>query len=150
VQVLQLHERGVVTTAIADALNVSDRRVRELLRDAGCGRNRPLDPFVRAKKSADTRGGCLEWQRDGLGLPPAVEQATREYRVDEDVLGTFIAERCILEGEIQPAELRAAYDAFCDEIGERALSASVFGKRLARRGIRREGQNGAYRGIRLR
>jgi putative DNA primase/helicase len=94
--------------------------------------------------------GCLEWQRDGLGLPPAVEQATREYRVDEDVLGTFIAERCILEDEIQPAELREAYDAFCSEIGERQLTAAVFGKRLARRGIRREGPNGAYRGITLR
>ena len=57
VQVLQLHERGVVTTAIADALNISDRRVRELLRDAGYGRNRHRNPFDRAEKTADTRFG---------------------------------------------------------------------------------------------
>jgi putative DNA primase/helicase len=93
--------------------------------------------------------GSLEWQAEGLGLPPAVEEATREYRVDEDVLGTFIAERCILEGEIEPASLREAFDTFCAEIGERPFTAAVLGKRLARRGIRREGQNGAYRGIGL-
>jgi hypothetical protein len=32
-QVLQLHTRGMVPTAIADVLNVSDRRVKELLRE---------------------------------------------------------------------------------------------------------------------
>jgi putative DNA primase/helicase len=94
--------------------------------------------------------GCLEWQANGLGLPPAVEQATREYRVDEDVLGAFIAEGCTLDGEVEPAGLREAYEAYCGEIGERPLSANMLGKRLARRGIRREGQNGAYRGITLR
>jgi putative DNA primase/helicase len=95
--------------------------------------------------------GCLEWQAQGLGLPPAVEQATREYRADEDVLGTFIAERCILEGEIEPAVLREVYDAFCTEIGERPVSASVLGKRLARRGIKRKDgpQHGFYIGISL-
>jgi transcriptional regulator len=34
VKVLNLHERGVVPAAIADTLNVSDRRVKEIVRAA--------------------------------------------------------------------------------------------------------------------
>ena len=33
-QVLELHSRGVVTPAIADTLNLSDRRVKEIIRTA--------------------------------------------------------------------------------------------------------------------
>src|SRR5262249_22300760 len=29
--------------------------------------------------------GCLEWQRDGLGLPAVVKAATEEYRSEEDM-----------------------------------------------------------------
>jgi putative DNA primase/helicase len=94
--------------------------------------------------------GCLEWQAHGLGLPTAVEEATREYRADEDVLGKFINERCVLEGEVEPAPLRTAYEAFCTEIGEKSLSANILGKRLARRGIRRATRNRSYQGISLR
>jgi putative DNA primase/helicase len=96
--------------------------------------------------------GCLDWQVSGLGLPVAVEEATREYRADEDVLGTFIAEQCVLEGQVEPAVLREAYGRFCAELGERPLAASVLGRRLARRGISRAVREGrsVYTGIRLR
>jgi putative DNA primase/helicase len=96
--------------------------------------------------------GCLEWQADGLGLPQAVEEATHQYRIDEDVLGAFIAEQCVLEGEIEPAELREAYERFCNGIGERPLSANVLGRRLAGHGIKRvtRDRRSVYLGIRLR
>jgi putative DNA primase/helicase len=96
--------------------------------------------------------GCLEWQAEGLGLPQAVEQATHQYRIDEDVLGAFIAEQCVLEGEIEPAELREAYERFCETIGERPLSANVLGRRLAGGGIKRatRDRRSVYLGIRLR
>ena len=38
--------------------------------------------------------GCLAWQEHGLGEPDEVRQATSEYRGEQDVLATFIAERC--------------------------------------------------------
>lgn len=93
--------------------------------------------------------GALEWQKHGLGTAPAVEGATSEYRADEDLVGAFLAEKCKLEGEVAPAELREAYEHFCNELGERPLSANILGKRLARRGIRRSGRNGSYRPVRL-
>jgi hypothetical protein len=33
-QVLELHRRGIVPAAIADQINVSDRRVADIIRDA--------------------------------------------------------------------------------------------------------------------
>lgn len=96
--------------------------------------------------------GCLEWQAEGLGLPSAVESATKEYRADEDVFGSFIAERCTPEGQVPPSELRAAYEHFCTELGERPLAASVVGRRLSKRGIKRATREGEslYIGIGLR
>ena len=94
--------------------------------------------------------GCQDWQREGLGQAAAVTAATAEYRADEDVLGAFLAEKCVLEGEIEPVKLRTAYDDFCGELGEKPLAANVLGKRLSRRGIMRIKRLGVYKGISLR
>ena len=40
--------------------------------------------------------GCLDWQRHGLGEPPAVIHATADYQSAEDVLANFIAECCVV------------------------------------------------------
>jgi putative DNA primase/helicase len=97
--------------------------------------------------------GCLEWQAHGLGTAQAVERATNEYRADEDVLGLFIDQCCdlALDADVEPAELRAAFDAFCRANGEHAAAASVLGRRLSRRGITRAVRDGrnVYVGIRV-
>jgi len=54
-QVTELYDRGLVIVAIADTLNLSDRRVRELLRDAGYRRNGHGKRLVRAEKLAETQ-----------------------------------------------------------------------------------------------
>ena len=50
--------------------------------------------------------GCLEWQKSGLGVPDAVEQATKGYKEEMDVLGQFIDERCTIHEDIavQPSK----------------------------------------------
>jgi P4 family phage/plasmid primase-like protien len=40
--------------------------------------------------------GCLSWQREGLNPPAIVRDATEDYLSDEDALGRWMAERCIL------------------------------------------------------
>jgi putative DNA primase/helicase len=40
--------------------------------------------------------GCLAWQREGLGEPAAVEEATSQYRQSQDTLARFIEECCIV------------------------------------------------------
>ena len=96
--------------------------------------------------------GCLEWQRDGLGLAPAVERATDEYREDEDVLGAFLDQCCERRGWVGTVELREAYLDFTKGIGERPLVASQLGRRLKERKIiRRRGDRNEwiYEGLAL-
>jgi len=94
--------------------------------------------------------GCLEWQNEGLGTAAAIEEATRAYRAEEDVLGAFLAERCEEGGEVEVADLRQQYEAFCNEIGEEPLSPSLFGRELGGRGIERGGKaRRLYRGVTL-
>jgi putative DNA primase/helicase len=100
--------------------------------------------------------GCLEWRRDGLGVPAAVEEATSAYRVEQDILATFLAERCILDprGWVLASALFGAYKAWCEECGERWVSQKALGLRLAERGLSqdRRGKNRAraWVGLRLR
>jgi putative DNA primase/helicase len=39
--------------------------------------------------------GCLEWQQNGLAPPAAVTNATKDYLKNEDVLQTWLDERCV-------------------------------------------------------
>jgi putative DNA primase/helicase len=41
--------------------------------------------------------GCLEWQKNGLEPPAVVTDATKEYLANENVLQTWVDERCILD-----------------------------------------------------
>ena len=79
--------------------------------------------------------GCLAWQSEGLGETAAVEDASREYRQESDVLGAFLAERCEMDGETEVAEVRRAYNEFRDQLNEPQVEPHVLGKALAKRGI---------------
>ena len=51
--------------------------------------------------------GCIKWQTEGLALPKCVDQATREYKVEMDILASFM-ESCLdidyVNGELVPAQ----------------------------------------------
>jgi putative DNA primase/helicase len=99
-------------------------------------------------------GGCVLWQRDGLGMPSAVRGATDEYRRDSDTLGAFLDDCCeIGDGDFrEPATpLYEAYTRWCGQSGEYQLTQTRFGNALQERGIYVVKTNGRkYRvGIRL-
>jgi putative DNA primase/helicase len=80
--------------------------------------------------------GCLAWQRDGLGVPPVVEQATEELREEMNPLRDFFAERCVFEsGALTPSGvLYGAYLKWCVACNERHhVSRREFGQRLGKR-----------------
>lgn len=63
--------------------------------------------------------GCLAWQRLGLGRSVAIEAATTAYRAEEDVLGRWIDDRCVL-GETHwwsSEGLYKDYKTWCSEEG---------------------------------
>lgn len=100
--------------------------------------------------------GCLEWQRKGLGVPPAVEKATEELRDEMNPLRDFFAERCVFELEVRtPSKtLYAAYRNWGAANNERnLLSRREFGLRIGDRlhgkPVHKRGGD-AWQGIRLR
>jgi putative DNA primase/helicase len=80
--------------------------------------------------------GATEWRRRGsLDTPAIVRAATEKYRASEDLLGEFIAERCVIEdnAEIPSKDLYAAYVAWSNDT--KPMSESTFGKRITELGI---------------
>jgi putative DNA primase/helicase len=76
--------------------------------------------------------GCLEWQKQGLGEPDEVADATGEYRQEMDLFGRFLSDCC----EIGPAatvssrDIYQAYAKWCEENGESCMTQSQVVARL--------------------
>jgi putative DNA primase/helicase len=90
--------------------------------------------------------GCLEWQRDGLGVPEEVEQSTNEYRSEQDTFSRFIDECCIVEENkwASSSDIRLEYECFCKESGEAPhFFGNAFSERLTRLGCMPKKRNGA-------
>jgi putative DNA primase/helicase len=82
--------------------------------------------------------GCRAWQRDGLGEPAEVREATAEYKTEMDVLGDFLA----VHAQIDPAasvganELYVRYLRWAERSGEKPMTKAMLGHRLTERGFR--------------
>lgn len=89
--------------------------------------------------------GCLAWQLDGLQPPPEVLSATQQYRVDQDVLATWIQERCSTDSEAraETKDLYEDYARWCKSSGEDALTKRKFGELLTERGYEPKRTNSA-------
>lgn len=91
--------------------------------------------------------GCAEWQAGELGYPDAVRQATADYRDEQDVLGAWIADRCVTRDDIRGLA-KALYDdyrSWADQTGEKPLTQTSFGLRLGERGYEKHrGAKGAW------
>jgi P4 family phage/plasmid primase-like protien len=100
--------------------------------------------------------GCLDWQRNGLGVPQAVEDATEAYRQEQDILADFLNERCVIDPQAwaKASDLYKSYAVWCEEGGDKPVSTTAFGRRLTERGFRaaRGGrpQTRGWKGLRLR
>ena len=81
--------------------------------------------------------GCLEWQRDGLGMPKDIEDATGAYRQDMDILGDFIKAHCTVNAQ-QSATAAALYESYitwAHKTGEKPMTQKAFGLALRERGF---------------
>ena len=105
------------------------------------------DPDLPAKLRGELPGilawavrGWKAYQAHGLGTPAAVTKATAEYRIESDIIGQFLDERCILQnGETTEAgKLYAAYINWATENGLRSMSNVRFAKALTERGLTKE------------
>jgi putative DNA primase/helicase len=99
--------------------------------------------------------GCLLWQKQRLGEPQVVREATEEYRKEMDSIKEFLDDRCILDGYslVLKGVLYAEYLNWCNNNGIQALDKNNFGQRLNQRGFKnmRKGHGGKryWVGIRI-
>lgn len=99
--------------------------------------------------------GCRLWLAEGLGVPDEVRQATAALRAENDILGAFLAERCI-EGEglfVAAGDLYAHYRTWAEDGKEHPVTQTRFGLALIERGFERFQQSGgvrSYQGLALR
>jgi putative DNA primase/helicase len=90
--------------------------------------------------------GCLEWQREGLGTPDEVTEATNEYRHDMDSLAEFLEECCVVHDSAmeQHQKVYKAYSEWCQENRESQMTKRNLSNELKRRGFQSERGTGGY------
>ncbi|WP_165063956.1 DNA primase family protein [Paludisphaera rhizosphaerae] len=96
--------------------------------------------------------GYRRWHEIGLSPPESVTRATQDYRLSNDNLAMFLAERVErCEGESVPAaELYAAYKKWCDSNGiAKPMTNTKFGTVLPQRGYAKR-TSGSVRYVDLR
>jgi putative DNA primase/helicase len=81
--------------------------------------------------------GCLEWQRDGLGVPDEVITATREYEAEQDTFSMFLEEKCVrvANARVLSLALYREYKTWAEEHGETAASHKTFASLMSERGF---------------
>ena len=101
--------------------------------------------------------GSVQACRDGIGEPAAVITATKGYEYSEDTVARFVDEVCQVGStdlphlRIRVAELRSAYEKWCDEALVEPVSAKAFTQRVTDFGTGqyRSKLSRFYTGIRL-
>lgn len=120
------------------------------------------DPELSCKLEKELSGilawavqGCLLWQKEGLGEPQEVISATEAYRVEQDELGEFIDDCCILKSTavVPKNEFYKSYTSWCTENNCQPVNQRRFRGKIMERGIT-EGRSSSgdvriWRGITL-
>jgi putative DNA primase/helicase len=120
------------------------------------------DPALSAKLQAEWPAilawmieGCVEWQKHGLMVPPAVQAATAQYIEAEDAFGLWFDE-CVQRqpmGYETAADLFVSWKAWAERAGETPGSLKRFCQTMVNRGIesRRQSRTGktGFQGVRL-
>ncbi len=90
--------------------------------------------------------GCLDWQQGGLREPREVLLATDEYKTEQDVLGSFVEECCMIGNSyrIKSSTLYQGYRKWAETSGEKIDTQRSFGTKMTERGFERIRNNGIW------
>jgi len=98
--------------------------------------------------------GCVEWQRNGLGIPEEVVAATREYEAEQDTFAMFLEEKCVRapNARVLSLALYREYKSWAEQYGESPVSHKMFASFMSERGFEKtKTMKGAlYSGVGLR
>jgi putative DNA primase/helicase len=92
--------------------------------------------------------GCLDWRKNGLQPPDIIKAATAQYKSDEDTLGRFIDECCVVfvNAKAESGELFKTYQQWCIGNGDSPMGSKTFSGKIEDRGFRRY-KSGSVRGF---
>lgn len=98
--------------------------------------------------------GAVAWKVERLGQPEAVTAATADYMHEQDSVGRWMDERCVMGGDFRTrfTHLYQDFKGWCEGSGEYCLPNKMFGPRLAAHGLREGSKFNGYPtwiGIRL-
>jgi len=97
--------------------------------------------------------GCLDWQANGLLRPDVVDDATKEYFSDQDLMAQWIAEKCEIGSSFEEtvSVLYQSWTQFLEDCGEKENTKRTFGDNLVRHGFlrHRTAKGRFFRGLRL-
>jgi putative DNA primase/helicase len=81
--------------------------------------------------------GCANWQAEGLAAPPAVTEATNEYRNEMDIIGEYSKERCVMNplGAASVADSYRDYEAWCGKNADKPFSKRTFTALMREHGL---------------
>jgi putative DNA primase/helicase len=144
------------------AVNVAIRRRMNLLPFTVTISDKERDPNLTEKLKKEWSGilawmieGCLQWQRIGLSPPQKVIDATEDYLDDEDTLGAFLNEYCIVDvnAEVSSADLFESWKEWAGENNAFIGSAKMFSGWMGERGYTktrdRAGNNNVFKGLKF-
>jgi putative DNA primase/helicase len=144
---------------VADANSGLFRRVKVVTFPALAENER--DPKI--KRAIETEGaGILNWALEGLWrlkkrghfeVPAGVEDATKQFRENNDVPALFIDDRCVRgsNSEVPAAKLYREYKYWCEENGHRPQSSTRVAADWQRLGFERKRtmSGTVYQGLRI-
>uniref|UniRef100_A0A6M3JVA6 Putative DNA primase n=1 Tax=viral metagenome TaxID=1070528 RepID=A0A6M3JVA6_9ZZZZ len=97
--------------------------------------------------------GVQLWRDNGLLLPEQVLNFTKCYHDDQDSIGHFVTERCIVEEGAMVAKntLFSAYVAYCKQVNEKIRTKNAFGRYFKSENFSevRDAQSRCWVGVRL-
>lgn len=92
--------------------------------------------------------GCLQWQKEGLGVPSEVKDATANYRAEMDVTEDFLADCFVREegSRVDCVDAYAEYLTWCNSNGEKPDTKKGLSSQLKEKlgDPKRNGTNGRY------
>lgn len=80
--------------------------------------------------------GCIDWQRNGLGTPAEVTEATNNYRNEQDSVRSFVDACCVVKEEARYSASKL-HKLFVENTGEK-ISAKEFNRMMTDHGYKCE------------
>jgi putative DNA primase/helicase len=90
--------------------------------------------------------GCLKWQKEGLGYPQDVKEATDEYKNEMDSIGNFLNENCVVNenAKCYTKDLYFKYEDWCEDTGEYLFPKVKFNRKVEERGYKKKKDNKGF------